>query len=104
MKVVINLAHNSTSFNICAGLDVGDVGAWHCSSQGESDTRGHTSPPADSAVQPRQAIWCSVHLAMNSGKKVRTRSEVRLRGCEESIGESSEAYDAENTKIGNLKF
>ena len=28
MKVVINLAHNSTSFNICAGLDVGDVGAW----------------------------------------------------------------------------
>ena len=50
----------------------------HRSSQGESDTRGHTSPPADSAVQPRQAIWCSVHLAMNSVFRFRIGCEVRL--------------------------
>ena len=38
----------------------------HRSSQGESDTRWHTSLPADSAIQPGQAIWCPVHLAMKS--------------------------------------
>ena len=38
----------------------------HRSSQGESDTRWHTSLPADSAVQPRQAIWCLIAYPMKS--------------------------------------
>ena len=49
----------------------------HRSLQGESDTRWHTSLPADSAIQPGQAIWCPVHLAM---KSVKTKTKTCLLG------------------------
>ena len=38
--------------------------------------------------------WC-----MRVRTRTRTRGEVRLRGCEESLGVTSEAFDVENMKI-----
>ena len=48
-----------------------------CSPQGESDTRWRTSLPANSAIQPRQAIWCPIHLAMNGEKFSQLGVELR---------------------------